>query len=49
MSVNFTLGSGVGLNREFPQTFEIPPLDARENLQEGDLVKLIFFAPRQIH
>lgn len=42
MPVNFTIESGVALNREFPQTFEIPPLDAHENLQVGDMVKLIF-------
>ena len=42
MPVSFTLDSGVTLNREFPDTFEIPPLHARENLEEGDLVKLIF-------
>lgn len=29
-------------NREAPDTFWIPPLEKREALQQGDLVKLIF-------
>lgn len=40
--VTFTLEDGEALNRENPETFWIPDGKLRENLVEGDLVKLVF-------
>lgn len=40
--VEYTLDNGEELNREFPDTFWIPPRSERENLPPGELVKLIF-------
>lgn len=38
----YTLDCGVQRKREFPETFEIPAAEERENLQPGQLVKLMF-------
>lgn len=40
--VTYTLGDGEALHRESPDTFWIPPVERRENLVAGDLVKLVF-------
>lgn len=40
--VTFTLEDGEKLNREYPDTFEIPERNLRNGLQKGDLVKLMF-------
>ena len=40
--VKFELESGEQLHAEAPDTFWIPPLDARQSLSSGDLVKLVF-------
>jgi len=40
--VSFDLDDGEVLNREFPSTFWISPLDVRKSLTKGDIVKLIF-------
>jgi hypothetical protein len=40
--VTFTLVDGEQSHREAPETFEIPPLPARQNLQPGQIVKLMF-------
>jgi uncharacterized protein YegJ (DUF2314 family) len=40
--MQYTLDDGEALQREFPETFEIPTLKNRECQQVGDLVKLIF-------
>ncbi len=36
------LRSAEDSNREHPNTFSIPPIEARQNLKRGDAVKLIF-------
>lgn len=38
----FTLDSGVEMHLASPETFYLPPADARENLSPGDTVKLVF-------
>ena len=38
----WTLSSGEDANRQHPDTFWIPPLEARTNLQIGQAAKLIF-------
>jgi uncharacterized protein YegJ (DUF2314 family) len=38
----YRLGDGEALNREHPDTFQIPTRDERERLKPGDLVKLLF-------
>lgn len=40
--VTFTLEDAEALNREYPDTFWIPPKERRENLVKDDLVKLVF-------
>ena len=40
--VTFTLADGEILHEDNPETFWIPPKERRENLVEGDLVKLVF-------
>lgn len=42
MSVTYKLDNGVELHRQYPETFEIPPVEQRESLRVGDIVKLIF-------
>jgi hypothetical protein len=42
MSTFYTLDSGVDRNREAPDTFQIPPAAERENLQPGQIAKLMF-------
>lgn len=41
-NVTFSLDSGEECHREAPETFELPSWQRRENLVEGDLVKLMF-------
>lgn len=44
-SPDYALGDGEALNREHPHTFQIPRREEREQLQPGDLVKLLFEVP----
>ena len=39
---SFTLANGTELHELSPETFWIPPLDRRENLRQGEIVKLMF-------
>ena len=38
----YVLDNGEDLNREAPNTFELPSRQSREDLRPGDFVKLIF-------
>lgn len=38
----FILENGEAFNKEFPDTFDIPELKKRENIKNGELVKLSF-------
>lgn len=40
--VSYTLDNGAEIHREAPETFWLPPIEQRETLRPGDLVKLIF-------
>lgn len=40
--IEYTLDNGEELNKEFPETFFIPPRLKRDTLLPGELVKLIF-------
>ena len=40
--VTFTLDDGEELHKQFPDTFEIPEKDLRQNLKKGNIVKLVF-------
>lgn len=40
--VTYSLDNGEELQRQFPDTFEIPDKKVRENLKKGDIVKLVF-------
>lgn len=40
--IKYTLDNGEELNKEFPETFFIPPRVKRDALLAGELVKLIF-------
>lgn len=42
MAATFKLDSGLRRHIEFPDTFEVPSQEMRENLLPGDLAKLIF-------
>ena len=39
---NYVLDNGEAIHREHPDTYWIPEKEARENLQAGQLVKLVF-------
>ncbi|MGG2399609.1 DUF2314 domain-containing protein [Pseudomonas sp. SH1-B] len=39
---HYILADGEGMHEEYPETFWIPEKSARESLQAGDLVKLVF-------
>jgi hypothetical protein len=40
--VSYVLDDGAEINREHPGTYAIPPARQRNNLQPGQLVKLVF-------
>ncbi|QSX33765.1 DUF2314 domain-containing protein [Shewanella avicenniae] len=40
--MKYTLDNGEEINREYPETFWMPPRDERESLLPGEIVKLIF-------
>jgi len=40
--VTYSLENGEARNHEYPETFEIPSRELREQLKAGDLVKLLF-------
>ena len=42
MKPNYTLTNGEEMNRQHPDTFEIPTLRERKSLKPGKYVKLIF-------
>ena len=39
---HYELDNGVEIHNEYPKSFWIPSRELRENLQSGDIVKLIF-------
>ena len=39
---HYELDNGEEIHNEYPETFEIPPREIRDNLKVGYLVKLIF-------
>ena len=39
---HYELDNGEEIHNEYPETFEIPSRELRENLNSGDIVKLIF-------
>jgi len=40
--VSYALDNVVETNREFPDTYSIPSIEMRDNLKEGQVVKLVF-------
>jgi len=39
---HYVLDNGEELNREYPDSYEIPEKDVRESLQAGSIAKLVF-------
>jgi hypothetical protein len=40
--MTYRIESGIARARRYPATFQLPPAAARENLQRGDVAKMIF-------